>query len=197
MRRTAAAALLSCGLLLVTGCGDDAPLATPVVPSEEPTAAEASSPPSPSPSAEPLSPFEDDPAVIALRAYLAASSEAINAGDLRLPEFTARATAKRQARHAELYAEDEGTFFPGPPPTAVLAVQAVSPAARNVVTCLLDDGFALDREGGSPTEPRLVVPGIFQMIQEGETWKVDAAVRDPAGSCDGVPLPGDPGEAQP
>lgn len=127
----------------------------------------------------------------ALRAYLAASSDAINAKNLQLPKFTALATAERASRHKQLYTEDLGTYYPGPPPAAVLAVRAVSATARMISICLLDQGFALDKPGGTPTAGRNVAPGLVEMALEGKQWKVDRFLRDPKGSCVGVTLPGE------
>lgn len=129
----------------------------------------------------------------AFRRYLAVSSEAINARDLERPDFATLATSARASRHVELYTEDLGTFYPGPPPTAVLAVRTVSETARVLSACLLDQGFALDGPEGMPTAPRNVGPALIEMVREGGTWKVDRFLRDPDGSCDGVALPGDPG----
>lgn len=182
-------------LLLVTGCSSDQPLATPLGASAVPTAElptpEPSPTPSPNPTPTPLSPFESDPAVQAFRAYLAASSEAINAKNLQLPSFAALATAERAARHEQLYTEDLGTYYPGPPPAAVLGVRAVSATSRVISICLLDQGFALDKPGGTPTAARNVGPGLVEMALKGTQWKVDRFLRDPKGSCAGVTLPGD------
>lgn len=128
-----------------------------------------------------------------MRAYLAASSDAINANNLELPAFKALATAARASRHADLYTEDLGTFYPGPPPTAVRGVQVVSPTKRIASVCLQDGGFALDKQGGKPTTPRNVEPGLVELLLEGSQWKVDSILRDPDGSCAGVPLPGEAG----
>lgn len=181
--------------LVVTGCSSGEPLATPLGASAMPTAElptpEPSPSPSPSPSPPPLSPFESDPAVQAFRAYLAASSEAINAKNLQLPTFAALATAERAARHKQLYTEDLGTYYPGPPPAAVLGVRAVTATSRVISICLLDQGFALNKPGGTPTAARNVGPGLVEMALEGKQWKVDRFLRDPKGSCAGVTLPGE------
>lgn len=194
MRPGSRAALATVLLLALAGCSADQPLTTPLAASAQPSAAPTAEPspsPSPSPSPEPLSPFEDDPAVQALRAYLAVSSEAINTGDLEMPEFAALATSARARRHRQLYTEDLGTHYPGPPPAAVLGVQVVSPSSRVVSICLLDQGFALDEPGGQPTAPRNVGPALVEMALEGTQWKVDRFLRNPDGSCAGVVLPGD------
>lgn len=195
--RPSARVLLTVALLLTAGCSQDEPAAMPVTPSPDAASVQTPPPapspsPSPSPSPTPLSPFEDDPAVQAVRAYERASVEAINARNLELPAFAALATARRQARHAALYEEDLGSYYPGPAPLAILGVSTTSPTGRSVVGCLLDDGFALDKPGGTPTEPRLVVALTYEMVLEGGAWKVHAVFLDEDRSCDGVPLPGDP-----
>ena len=195
--RSRPVAVLTAVLLLGTtaACSDDEPLAQPLSPSRSavPSAQESPSPsPAPSPSPTPLSPFEADPAVQAVREYLVVSAQALNAKNLSLPALRALSTASRQAEHDELFAEDLGTYFPGPPPTAVVGVRVVSATKRHVAVCELDDGFALDKPGGRPTEPRLVVAGRYEMALEDGRWKVDTAVLDDGRSCDGVPLPGEP-----
>jgi hypothetical protein len=197
LARRLVALLLGTALLTVAGCGGSGePLAQPLPASPAPAATEVVVPspePSPSPSPMPLSPFEGDSAVVALRAYLAASSTAINSGNLDLPEFAALATTRRAGKHKELYTEDLGSYFPGPPPTAVTGVRVESATLRVVSICLLEQGFALDKPGGTPTAPRTVSPGLVEVVLEGEQWRVDYFLRDEKGSCDGVPLPGDPG----
>jgi len=130
--------------------------------------------------------------VQALRAYLAVSSEAINVRNLELPAFAALATPARASRHKDLYTEDLGTYYPGPPPAAVLGVRIVSATSRVVSICLLDGGFALDRAGGTPTSARNVGAALVTMTLKDQQWKVDTVLRDADRSCEGVPLPGEP-----
>lgn len=200
MRARVGAAACVAALVAVSGCSDGESQTAPVAPGTSrpapvepsPTPTPTAAPPAPSPSPSPLSPFEGDPAVQALRAYLAASSDAINANNLQLPALVALSTSRRQQAHRELFAEDLGTHFPGPAPMAVVGVVPVTPSVRDVRVCLLDGGYALDKPGGRPAEARDVVPAVLTMVLEAGAWKVDDAVIDDGRSCAGVPLPGDP-----
>jgi hypothetical protein len=152
-------------------------------PQAAPTRASASSSPTL------LSPFEDHQEVQAVRAYLAAEAEAINAGDLQLPALLARSTARRAAQHNKVYADELGAYFPGPRPVAVLGLNAVGETMRNVLVCWLEKGHALDRPGGTPTQPRTVVGGRFEVVSENGVWKVDRVLATDEVACDGVDLP--------
>ena len=180
-------------MLAVTGCADDEPLATPVTPSVAPTAAstpvEPSPTPVPSPSPTPLSPFENDPAVQALRANLAAAAVGINTGNLRTPELVATSTARRLELLPDIYASELGTHFPGPRPVAVLGVNVVSETSRSILACSLEEGHGLDKAGGTPTQAEKVLPLQFEVLLEGTAWKVNRATAAEGVSCAGVPLP--------
>ena len=193
---TAGTALLLSAALLLVGCSDNGsptgpPAAAPrsSAPSAPPSPSTSPSP-SPSPSPKPLSAFEGDPAVVAFRANLRAGAEAINSRNLKLPALLATSTARRAVRYPVIYAEDLKLFFPGTRPVAVLGVRTASPTAKNILTCSLESGFGLDKEGGTPVGERLVIGGAFAMVLEGGAWKVDQATADPSVSCDGVALPG-------
>lgn len=188
-------------VVLLAGCSSAEPAAQPAArtsPSVPASASPLPSPspspsPSPTPSPSPLSAYEADPAVIALRANLRASSAAINARDLALPELLATTTARRAARYPVIFATDLKTYFPGPRPVALLGVRSLSPTAKSLLACSLEGGFGLDRKGGRPVEPRKVTGGTFQMLLVRGAWKVDRATADPSVSCVGVSLPGSPG----
>lgn len=183
-------------LLTAAGCGSDEPTtAAPVAqaPTAQPSPTTSPSPtPVPSPTATPLSPYEGDPAVAALRTYLAAVAQAVNSSDLQLPALLASATAERAAVHDEIYGPAVGSYYPAPSPVAVLGVQVVSETERSIAVCSPESGFLLDAPGGSPTEPLEVLGGRFVVVLEGGAWKVDDAVGDDAVSCAGVPLQGVP-----
>ncbi len=104
-------------LLAVSACGDaDQPLAQPVTPSPTSAAPSPAAPsPSPSPSAEPApsptapdSPFEGDPAVVALRTFLREAALAVNEADLSLPSLDAVSTEFRRAQTQRTLTEDLG-----------------------------------------------------------------------------------------
>ncbi len=200
-RRVAAAVITAAFAVAVAGCGHGAPLATPLslaatsstpatVPTPNPAVPPSLSPTTPPPtSAAPASPFEDDPAVQGLRAYLAAAASAINARDLTQPALVAVSTPRRLLRAQVLYAPDMGTFYPGPRPVTVVAVRPVSPAATNLLTCSLEEGWSLTKPGGTPARARSVLGLRFEMVLVDGHWKVDDAIVAPEVSCLGVALP--------
>lgn len=187
------AILIAATLLASAGCSSQEPLATPLTPSPAPSVAEPTTPASPesspSPSPTPLSPFEADPAVRALRAHLVAAAEGINAKDLETPALRATSTARRLSRLPDIYSEEIKTYFPGPRPVAVLGVNVVSAAARDVLACSLEDGFGLDKPGGTPVMPEKVLPVEFEVLLEDGQWKVHAVRSAEGVSCSGVVLP--------
>ena len=188
---TAGTALLLAAVLLLAGCSDDGtqtgpPAAAALSPAASPSPAPSPSPsPSPVPSPTPLSAFEGDPAVVALRAYLAATADAVNAKDLRLPTLVALSTAARAARHPSLFGDDLGSYFPGPRPLAVLGVRAVNASRKDVVGCQLSN-YALDAPGGKPLVAPKVEAGTYELVLEGNRWKVDSAKAAQGVTCAGV-----------
>lgn len=122
--------------------------------------------------------------------YLAAVAEAVNARNLQLPALVDVSTPQRVGQHQEIYGDDIGSYYPYPSPVAVLGVRVVSATARTIPVCSLEEGLPLDKPGGMPVEPRLVVGGQFEMVLEDGRWKVDDAVEAAEVSCDGVMLQG-------
>lgn len=178
--------------LLTAACGEDSPSALPISPTAtsagSATASASPSPstsPSPSPSPTPLSPFEADPAVIALRTFSLQSALAVNAGDLGLPALDAVSTPKRQAGSRRAFASDLGGYVPGPFPFTPLDVQVVSPTERRIPLCVLE-GWTLVAPGGTPREPRSIEPGLAAVTLVDATWKVDSILVDETVSCTGV-----------
>lgn len=189
------------GALLLAGCSDDSgdegqqrPLSPPATaPTASPTPSASSSPTaSPtaaaSPSREPLSRFEGDPAVQGLRAYLRAFATATNADAPRAPSLLRLATARQQRDIPRAFADDRGLYYPGPQPGAVLGVRVVSPTERTLSTCLLEDGWAQPRRGAAPTQSRRVAAVTVTMTRENGLWKVDGAETTTQVSCSGVRL---------
>jgi len=183
-------------LLLTAACGDDSPAAQPVMPTATITAPASASPspsrspsPSPSPSPEPLSPFEADPAVIALRTFVLEAANAVNAGNLALPALNAVSTPNRQDESRRSFASDLGGYAPGPYPFTPLDVQVVSPTERRIPLCTVETGWALTAPGGTPREPRAIGPGLATVKLVDAVWKVDSIVDNKGLSCTNVTLP--------
>lgn len=124
-----------------------------------------------------------------LRANLLASAEAINTRNLNLPALVATSTARRAGFFQDLYGVEFGNYFPGPRPVAVLGVRDVSPSAKTVLACSLEDGHALDAPGGRPVKPDKVLGAQFEMLLEKGAWKVNRVVVADV-SCENIILPG-------
>jgi len=191
MSRASLVTLGALAVLLTTACGEDSPSAQPLAPTAtsagSATASASPSPstspsPSPSPSPAPLSPFEADPAVIALRTFTLQSALAVNAGDLGLPGLDAVSTPNRQAESRRSFASDLGGYVPGPFPFTPLDVQVVSPTERRIPLCALE-GWTLVAPGGTPREPRSIEPGLATVTLVDTTWKVDSVVVGETNSC--------------
>lgn len=186
--------LAALSALLLAGCGGGDSAVGPLTASAAPPASSTpSATPTPAVSAAaastpPLSPFEADPAVQGFRAYQIAVADAINAHNLDLPELNALSTTARQARNKVLYGPALGEYLPGPPPGTPLGVRVVSATQRDLPMCMLDEGWTLTKPGGTPTEARAVQAVTYQMVLEAGTWKVQAAVVDPALACANVPI---------
>ena len=183
---TGLAALVLVGAL--AGCSSSDPTVSP------PTAAPQSSSvapttaaPSPSASKAPLSPYENDPGVKALRKYYAAVSKAINARNGRLPELDAWSTPRRQLRNAVLIKSELGLRAPGPQRFTPVGVRSLGPDTRSVLLCALNQGFNVDPKTGKPARAREVSPGQATLVRDGGRWKVDYLVRATF-SCVGVPV---------
>lgn len=193
--RRAAASLTLGALLTVSACGGaDEPLAQPLTPSPtnaapSPSAASPAAEPSPSPAA-PLSPFEGDPAVIALRTFLREAAVAVNAGDLSLPSLDAVSTEFRTAQTQRTLTEDLGGYVPGPFPLTPLGVEVVSETSRKIPYCTLESGWTLTAKGGPPREAQQVTGGgVASMVLSEGVWKVESLYYDESIDCAGVPLP--------
>jgi hypothetical protein len=181
---TGVAAVVLVGALAACSTSDPTvspPTAAPQSSSVAPTTAA----PSPSASKAPLSPYENDPAVKALRKYYAVASKAINARNGRLPELDAWSTPRRQLRNPVLIKADFGLYAPGPVPFTPVGVRSLGPNSRAVAVCVLGEGFNLDPKTGKPAHPREVSAGTATMVRTGGRWKVDTLVFANF-SCSGV-----------
>jgi len=154
-RDASRASLITLGafaMLLTAACGDDSPAAQPLAPTPT-SAGSATASPAPSPTRAPLSPFEADPAVIALRTLALESANAVNAGNLAFPALVAVSTPNRLQEATRALGTDIGGFAPGPYPLTPLDVLVVSQTERRIPLCTLTTGWPLtaDRSGGYTT----------------------------------------------
>lgn len=158
-------------------------------PSESPSATE-SEPPSepPTPTTPPLSRFENEPPVVAARAWGAAVARAINKRERDLASAKRFMTPAGQERFPGYTAEDIGHYFPGPQPFTPTQVTVHGRQAA-VELCWWSYGFAQDRKTKLPADKRSIAPGRLTLKRQGGRWLVDNLVMQD-GDCSKVPVKG-------
>ena len=206
MRRSAAIRSgVAAGVLAVTAsaCGGSAktpavaapvsPLPTQAVvvtpsPATVTTPAKPVTAPKPKPKANvaPLSAYEGDPAVKDLRAYYVAAARAINARNFRLPALLALSTPGRAARHQAVFGSEIGLYYPGPAPFTPLGVRTVAPGHKQIITCGVDNGWALTKKGGRAAHPLSVLGIRTDLLSTGGRWHVDHVRAATGTTCSGV-----------
>jgi hypothetical protein len=200
---TAATAVLGLGLLTGCGGGDAGPQAvasasssstsapTPATPSTTTVApAPATSAPKPKPTKTlaPLSRFEGEPVVKALRVFAAVSGRAVNANSLNYKPWLALMTPYGRKTRAYYIKEDLGMRYPGPLPFTPTAVK-VTGSTATVKACVWVQGWGLNRKTGKPARARRIVPAAFYVRKSGGAWLFDAMTIKPS-TCSGVSVKG-------
>lgn len=192
--RLVAAALATVGLLAV-GCSGSSggsgasvgPIGASTIPSSAPAPTTSSATPTPSPSSTaPLSKFENDPAVKALRAWAAEAARTVNAGKYTSPALQALMTRNFAATMKNVLGSDVGLRYAGPIPFTPLSVRVVSPTRRDVKMCVVLTGYAVDPRTGKPAA-RTVGPADTSAVLANGKWLVS---RFDTGSfsCRGVKI---------
>jgi hypothetical protein len=194
------ATVASSVLLLTAACGggDSSAAQQPVgaessgaavSPTPSPSAAESESPSEPpTPTTAPLSRFEDEPPVVAARAWGAAVARAINKRERDLAGAKRFMTRAGQERFPRYTAEDIGHYFPGPQPFTPTQVMVHGRQAA-VELCWWSYGFAQDRKTKLPADKRSIAPGRLTLKKQGGRWLVDNLVMQD-GDCSKVPVKG-------
>jgi len=180
--------------LALAGCGDGSTLAPspslPTATSTGPSGASAGDPSATSATSPALitpEPHERDAAVRAMRQEYLGSAKAINAKDVDVVEWEQSATERRRKELAQAWSPDFGRKAPGPIPFTPLSVQNISDTKREVVFCVVSDGWMLDPVTNEPAKPWTVVHAKATVIKVDSRWKVDEMKRTP-GSCANVPI---------
>ncbi len=196
MRSIIAVASLAVAAMSMAACSSgNSPKAKPADPSTSASSSSSSSSPTPSPTpstSAPLSPFEADPAVVALRAWASQSAKDFNAGQTFTdPALTALETAAFVPITAETYASDAaaGLHYPGPLPLSPQSVTVVSPTEHDVNACVVGTGFAVDPKTGAASGALTVVPSIFKLVLVDGAWKLNAIPPTAPFSCATVRVP--------
>jgi hypothetical protein len=182
---TGVAALVLVGAL--AGCSSSDPTVSPPTAAPQSASVAPTTSASPSVSATPLSRYENDPGVKALRKFYVAVSKAINSRNLRLPELDAWSTPRRQLQNEVLLKSELGLHAPGPQRFTPVGVRSTGANTRSVLLCALNEGFNLDPKTGKPAHPREVLAGQATLVRDGGRWKVDDLVKAKF-SCAGVPV---------
>src|SRR4051794_33543952 len=182
---TATAAVVCLGLL--TGCGgsEAAPQAAtsasssstsaPATPSSSPTATPAPTTSAPKPKPKPtrtlapLSRFEGEPVVKALRVFAAVSGRAVNANTMNYKPWLALMTPYARKNRADYIKEDLGLRYPGPLPFTPTAVHVTGNTAT-VKACVWVQGWGLNHKTGKPARPRQIAPATFYVRKSSRTW---------------------------
>jgi len=141
--------------------------------------------PTPSPTTTvPLSPFEDDPAVKALRTWASLAAKAVNAGgrftDPALRQVMTPAFAKNMQY---VLGTDIGLYYPGPVPFLPLSVRAVNSTVHAIQACFVSTGFAQKPATHKAAEPRSVVAVDVRGQLVAGVWKVSQQQATSAFSC--------------
>jgi hypothetical protein len=182
---TGVAALVLVGAL--AACSSSDPTVSPPTAAPQSANVAPTTSASPSVSTTPLSPYENDPGVKALRKYYAAVSKAINARNLRLPELDAWSTPRIQRQNEVGLKSELGLHAPGPVRFTPVGVRSNGSNTRSVLFCVLNEGFDVDPKTGKPRHPREILAGQATLVRDSGRWKVDYLVKATF-SCAGVPV---------
>ena len=146
----------------------------------------------PSLTATPLaSPFEDDPAVIALRKWAVRLAKNINAGKIDDPVLDALMTPTVARLINKAFSGSIGHSYPGPLPFAPIQITKKTSTQHNLNICVVSNGFGLDPATGRPAGVRKVLPIDTGADLIDGHWIV-SGFYDGKFSCDGVQIPEEP-----
>lgn len=181
------AVLLALSPVLVACGGDEEPEAEPT-PSESTTSATSS--PSPTKTEEPLSEFEDEAPVKAVRKWATAVGQAVNERQRTMESVGAWATPSGVDVSRRVYASDldAGYEWPGPQPFTPVRVSTDGGSAT-MVGCFLSSGWSRDPKSGKRVAKREVDAFRFELARRGKRWKVSDISNAPA-DCSGVEVKG-------
>lgn len=188
MRRTTAlAAVAGMAVLALAACtgGDDPPPSTSTsttsgsgttTPSSTTTAAPSTT------ALPPLSRFEDDPRVKAVRMFAYEYGKAVNAKSANYKPWLATMSPAGQAVRKDFIQGDLGYQYPGPVPFTPVALQG-SGSPSKVIACMQITGFSLNPKTNQPAEKTSIDPVYVKVSKVKGAWKVDT-IGDQAGtSC--------------
>lgn len=208
MHLRSAATFLAAGLLALAGCGSSPPGPVASVPRAVSTAPASTAPASTAPESaapapgtpvttattkpsKPLSRFEADAAVRALRAWARQAALTINKGKFDGPALDALMTPKLRRSMKQILGNSVGYRYPGPLPFTPAAVRRSSPTERHVDACFVTDGYALDPKTGKRSGRHHVTAIAAQLRRSDGVWRLDVFAAGEF-SCRGVHIPTPP-----
>ena len=188
-----------CALIaLVAGCtssgaGTDAstpPGPLPATNSTIGTSSTSSGTPSPTPTkSKPLSRFEGDPGVVALRHFAAVSARTINSGRYTSAELRSLMTPTVAKEMKQTNGPDVGLRYPGPVPFTPVRVVVTSTTSRRIDGCWVSTGFAQKPQTNKPAKPlKLIAVRSEETLTHG-TWLLSVLLAVDSFSCKGVHVP--------
>jgi hypothetical protein len=191
------AGALGCALVALAGCtssGADTAASTPPGPlpatSTPTTDATTPTPSTPaSSSSAPLSHFEADPGVQALREWADVAAQTINSGHYisdRLRQLMTATVAKEMKR---TMGTDVGLHYPGPIPFTPVRVGVTSTTSRQIDACFVSSGFARKPRSEKPAKPLKIIAVRTEETQTSGRWLLAGLVSTNSFSCAGVQVP--------
>jgi len=143
---------------------------------------------SPTPTGTPVSPFEDDPAVKALRAWTAQLAKTVNAGKTDEPALDALMTQAVKAGITKIIGGAAGLYMPGPLPFIPIQITKETSTQHNINICVVNEGFSQDPRTHKPLGVHTIKPIDAGADFVDGRWLVSGFFRGHF-SCDGVVVP--------
>ena len=173
-----------------SACGGDPESVDPAPQSESPRPTASVTPtPTITPSAAPLSRFENEPTVKVARLFAAAAGKSINDDEPTLQAAFPFLTMHGREVLPGQAAEDMKLYYPGPLPFTPTSVDVQGPESAIVRVCLWVSGWGQSPATKLPAEKRRVEPGKFIMKKQSGSWRVHD-LQDDGGNCSNVPVKG-------
>lgn len=176
------------GVLALTGCSSStnaasssaAPTTTSTSSSSSPSSTTTSSTPTPSSTTTlpPLSPYEKEPQVIAVRKFATEYAKAVNAQKPTYAPFVA--TMVPGTNFSGILGTDltKKLYYPGPLPFTPVRVQG-----NYVYACVWAEGFATDRKTGQAPESRSIYKTRFELKKVNSDYRVVTWGDDTSFNC--------------
>jgi len=185
-----AAPLAAAVLLATAGCGSDGTAAGPAPTSGTPTTASSTpttTPPAPAPTEPPLSRFEDEPAVKAIREWAIILGKGIPKADLS--GLSRVSTGEALSATKAGFDGDFGNEWPGPQPLTPVVVKRAG-QRTTVDLCYLAKGWSLDPKTHTPVAAkRLVEAARFTVRDRGGRWLITSIYSSEI-DCSDIPVKG-------